>query len=48
MKKQKAGSNPTFLKLSPCNWTRIERVERAVILFAVVVLLLDLLVWRPN
>jgi hypothetical protein len=48
MKKQRTSSNPTFLKVFPCNWTRIERVERAVVLFAVVVLLLDLFVWRPN
>lgn len=48
MKKQKTSSNPTSLKLSPCNWTRVERVERAVMLFAVIVILLDLLVWRPN
>jgi hypothetical protein len=48
MSKQRVSSNSTFLKLSPCNWTQRERVERAVVLFAVVVLLLDLLVWRPN
>ena len=48
MSKQKTSSNPTSLKLSPCNWAQRERVERAVVLFAVVVLLLDLLVWRPN
>jgi hypothetical protein len=35
------------MKVSPCNWTRIERVERVVMLLCVIVLLLDLFVWRP-
>ena len=49
MTKQNKSSNPTFLKSSihPCNWTRIERIERVVMLFAVIVLLLDVFVWRP-
>lgn len=48
MKKPKVSLTPTPIKCSPCNWTRIQRVERAVMLFAVIVILLDMLVWRPN
>lgn len=29
------------------NWTRVEWVERIVFLLAFIVLLLDVLVWRP-
>lgn len=30
------------------NFTRIEKVERVVFLVAIIVLLLDVLYWRPN
>ena len=35
------------MKVFPCNWTPVERVERIVMLLCMIVLLLDLFVWRP-
>ena len=33
--------------MNPCNWTRVERVERIIMLVCAIVVLLDVLVWRP-
>lgn len=33
--------------MNPCNWTPAERVERVIMLVCAIVVLLDVLVWRP-
>ena len=32
----------------PCKWTRLERIERIVMLAGLIVVLLDIFWWRPG
>lgn len=36
------------ITVHPCQWSRAERIERLVMLIGVIVVLLDVFMWRPG
>lgn len=41
-------SEPRKVTVHPCGWTTMQRIERIVMLAGLIVVLLDVFMWRPG